>query len=310
MPSFHICPVCQQRKIRTDRKMCIYCRMGALESRREALIDFGRTHLVTGDCLVASDLHIPLHDSAWLARICETAEDEEIKQLVIGGDALDFMEISRFPRNSPEDDVSRSLEVTAETLRQLIEVFPAGIWIIRGNHELRLQKIAHDDWVARTANQHMLATLRNDPTEKLSFRDQYQFYMDQWMIRTVPEAVGVVHWLVEPFCELEGPEGGKPWYLVHQKNGSINPPTEAKKHWAIRGAQPVITTHSHLPGLRTSDDGVTPLVNLGCVTDQRSHEYANREPNGYSAWARAFAVMRKGRMTLYVDSPYLGAIAA
>ena len=269
--------------------------------------DFSRVTRVSGDVALISDVHAPLHDARWLARMCEAAKKMGIRRLVLGGDFMDFSEISRFPRDRRRVDAVEALRASVALIDQLAKAFPEGIWSIKGNHELRLERLIHDATFGRGSAATVLADFEQEEAEALSFRARYVAVLDDWTRKVAPSAVGVVHWLPEAEIEIDGPAGERPWRVIHQRNGSRNATIEATNHWQ-RHQQPVICTHTHVVGMRLAPDGRTPLVNLGCATVEGWHEYAYREPGGYPHWQRSFGLIVGGRLTLYPDSPYLSAV--
>lgn len=266
--------------------------------------DWGSVERVRGDCIVAADIHAPHHDPAYLAEIYAVARREQIRQLVIGGDFLDFAEISRFPRDQRAPDVRASLTTAVRVLGELVRVFPSGIWVIKGNHELRLERLIDQAVQGRGWQAGVLADLEHPDTEVLPYRQRYVSVLEDWTRRNAPAAAKVVHWLPQAEIEIDGPPGQRPWRLIHQRNGSRNPTMEGLHHWQ-RWCQPIICTHTHLSGQRLAPDGRTPIVQLGMGTVEEWHSYAWREPNGYPRWVQGFAVIRNGRMRLHVRSPYL-----
>ncbi len=266
--------------------------------------DWGRTELVRGDCIVTSDIHVPHHDPAYLATLIEAARRDGIRQLVIGGDFIDFTEISRFQRDARANDVRAAVVTAVRVLGELAKSFAGGIWVIKGNHELRLEGLLDAATQGRGWQANVLADLEHGDTEVLPYRQRYVAILEQWTQRNAPEASKVVHWLPQAEIEIEGPPAERPWRVVHQRNGSRNPTMEGMHHWQ-RWQQPIICTHTHLSGQRIAPDGVTPIVQLGMGTVEAWHSYAWREPGGYPRWVQSYGIIRGGRLRLLVNSPYM-----
>lgn len=265
--------------------------------------DFWAVPRFSGNWIVISDIHIPLHDPMYLTRVMQAGVTFSVSNLIIVGDLIDWSEISRFPKYRPNLDPVSPLRDAIEILLELSKVFKR-IVVLKGNHERRLQRLLEQAVEGRTTAQRHLAALDLHDFTSDSFRDQYISVMESWTKHVASGRVAKIEWYAGAVAEIEGPPNLEPWRLIHQGNGSILPPNEAKKHWE-KHQQPIITTHTHLFGLRIMPNGIDPAVQLGMGTREEWHQYANEEPGGYPAWVRNFAVIIGGKLANFTESPYL-----
>lgn len=267
--------------------------------------DFSQVPTVPGDCMVVSDVHVPHHDPHLLDQLVGVAQAHGIRRLVVGGDFLDWPEISRYPKEHHGGNAVTALQGAVRVLAVLAEQFTGGIWAIKGNHELRAERLIAAAVEGRGFLAAVLADFEQDDVEALDFRSRYVNILDRWTRKIAPAAAGVIHWRPEAEILIAGPHGEKPWRVVHQRNGSRRPPYEALNHWQ-RWTQPIICTHTHLHGYAIAPDGRTPIVQLGMATREEWHAYAWKEPTGYPRWVQCFGMIRGGRLTLYPGTPYMG----
>lgn len=278
----------------------------ALRGDRPEPHDYSQLTRVPGDGVVCSDVHAGLHDDRWLARVMLRARDLGLTRLYCIGDFLDNPDISRFPRERRDRNAKAQLIECVRVLRVMLEVFTDGIWIARGNHELRLEKLIHDAVVSRPWQAAVLADFEVEELEAMSFRDRYVALLERWtrLVIKDDDLARRIHWLPDAALEIEGPPGEKPWYAVHQGNGSRVAPSEAKTHWEKHGC-PVITTHVHTAGLRVAPDGRHLFIGIGTGTREEWHAYSHVAPTGYPSWPRTALMMRGGQVVQWmIDNPY------
>lgn len=89
-----------------------------------------------------SDLHIPHHDGIMLEETINILKVEQPNCIVLGGDILDFPNLSKYLQEPNFEKVStkEAIELCADFLEQLRRTFPnARIDFVEGNHEFRLR---------------------------------------------------------------------------------------------------------------------------------------------------------------------------
>jgi len=306
MPKRVYCPDCKRAIIDARYGACRVCwfgRLKAIEDAKARQRNYAQHILVTGDCAVVADIHVPYQNSELLADMVDESERHGIRKLVIGGDLIDWEEISRFQQRDPNGDPTDSLRQAVQLLELLSRQYDR-IICIRGNHELRLERMMDQAVSGYNKAQRFLSRFEQRDIQSMPYQHRYHQVLDGWTSEIAPSLKGKVQWLSDAQVEIEGPAGERPWRFMHQKTGSRNPTIEARHHWQ-RWLQPIICTHTHLWGVVLAPDGKTPLVQLGTSTVEGLHEYTWREPTGWPTWVSGFGLIRQGVLTLYPKSPYL-----
>lgn len=271
--------------------------LGAPQKNR----DYSACPHIRTDCAIVSDVHVPYHHVPTLEWLIREARARKIATLLVAGDLIDWRTIARFPKQRPAARAIEEITAAIEVLDLLAKFFKE-IVVLKGNHELRLQRLVERACDSRSRDAHILDGFEREELDCQDYRDRYVSVMEH-LTKRIKSGLSI-KWSGSPTALIDGPKGHKPWRVVHQRNGSILPPSEALKHWQ-RWTQPIITTHTHLWGMRSSPNGEHLLVNIGCATDERNHEYCNEEPNGYPAWERGFALVIGGRLLPFLEHPYI-----
>jgi len=191
------CPGCGARmKSGRDRLVCRDChtraqRLAGRAVKRDEILDIlaenhelyaerstrtvarRRVVRVSGDAMLCSDLHVPFHDPKMIGWLCETARSLGIDQLVIGGDLIDFFQVSKFRRlHGGGAGVLESLVLTFDLLGVLAGTFRR-IYVIRGNHDDRLQRLIESAIERRNEAQRILASLQREELDATPYRQRY-----------------------------------------------------------------------------------------------------------------------------------------
>jgi predicted phosphodiesterase len=93
---------------------------------------------IEAGCLVLSDLHFPYHDKNWIERCVVYARKQSIRRLVIGGDLLDFTNVSRHGM-IPNYDTDREVDYAQKFFKWAKQYFDE-IFVFPGNHDSRASK--------------------------------------------------------------------------------------------------------------------------------------------------------------------------
>lgn len=259
---------------------------------------------IHGDAVVCSDVHIPFHNAKLLERMMKVGHLDGVTQLVIGGDLVDWHEISRHRKHSGQTpDVRGVLKKTLKVLVNLLDVFHE-VWILKGNHDDRLQKLIETATESADGSNALLDTLVNPEDRKRSYRDRYRALLDDFGKRHIPEYHHRIHWLACPAVHLDGPRGLEPWRLTHPDEYSRTAPNAERKLWS-KFVQPILGTHGHTMGLSVAPNGLHPVVQFGAMTSYKRHLYLSEQETSHPFWIEGFCTLLKGRLTLYTDNPYL-----
>lgn len=97
--------------------------------------------------LVISDVHLPYHDLTALKLAINYGKQQYVNVVLLNGDILDFLKVSKFTQNPSMPAMREELEMGKQFLQQLRKIFPTEKIIYKiGNHEHRL-----DDYIFRNA---------------------------------------------------------------------------------------------------------------------------------------------------------------
>jgi predicted phosphodiesterase len=93
--------------------------------------------------LVIGDLHLPWHDPKVVEIVLDVAKHEQVDEIVLNGDVVDFYNVSRYLKSSL--DVQTTLEDELNAVKNFLidlrKMFPdQKIMYIMGNHDARLDK--------------------------------------------------------------------------------------------------------------------------------------------------------------------------
>jgi hypothetical protein len=89
--------------------------------------------------LYCSDIHAPLHSELWIERLVRVARELDVPDLVIGGDAFDFAELSGHGDDIEMPDINQALEIAGQVLWYIKAAFQR-VHILPGNHCRRLAR--------------------------------------------------------------------------------------------------------------------------------------------------------------------------
>ena len=94
-----------------------------------------------GRALLLFDVHIPFHVKGAVEAAVEAGQHEAVNTVVLGGDALDFHQVSRYDHDGSKLTYQQEIESGKQFLAYLRDRFPkARIVFKEGNHEERLAK--------------------------------------------------------------------------------------------------------------------------------------------------------------------------
>jgi predicted phosphodiesterase len=260
--------------------------------------------LLTGDWMVMSDSHVPLHDSRAMRAIVKAGKQLRLTNLLIAGDLMDFEEISAFRQASP-NAVS-----PAETILAALRVLDgfsqqfSRIIVLKGNHDDRLQRLMESAVAGRNKFQFLLASLEKEELEALDYNHRYVTVLERWVADKAPRLTKLVKWSPLPQAFIAGPAGMKPWRVTHPKSYSRLAPQTERRLWQVY-TQPVIGTHGHLFGMSISPNGEHPVVQIGHTSRREAVRYLAEQITDHPVWTQAFCAILKGRMKVWVNNPYL-----
>lgn len=130
--------------------------------------------------LVATDVHVPYHCPIALGAFCDLVRDLQPDGLVLGGDFLDLIEVSRHASSSVAQleglRISKSFEEGRKVLDRIVQAGGAGMterYFLDGNHEDRLAR-----WVKAGDNAVWLGDEGTSIAHRLGLKDRGFTYVE------------------------------------------------------------------------------------------------------------------------------------
>lgn len=219
--------------------------------------------------LFVSDLHVPLHDPAMIARALHILRTQHpsVDRIVIGGDLFNFSSLSKHPQTSPDEDLDRTLEIAGNVICVMADS-AKHIDIVMGNH---------DEWFMKRLNKkfnlkHLISAALGDhwPTTCKIRVSNYDY-------------MRLGNWLVGHPSSYSKLGGRKPAETAQARNANI------------------ITGHNHLVGMQQSVDGRHIGIDAGMMTIEDKHYYAKRRLGTSPTWVAGFVVLEDGYPYIYND---------
>lgn len=273
---------------------------------QRSVTDFRKEILrVKGNCVVVSDVHYPHHNDEVIEKVLAAGRRHKLKTLVIGGDYFDWDGISRH-RKIKEFD-SKIPEIMAGGMKLLADLCKwfEKVYIIKGNHDDRLQRLLETAIEGLNGPQKILMVLQ-DPKkefEGLDYRHRFVKIMKVWTKHCEPKIANKVVWLPGPVIEIAGPKGLDPYRLTHPSIYSKNAPQAERMLWSAN-VQPILGTHGHIFGVSIAPNGLHPILQFGCATDNFKHLYLYESDTAHPRWVQGFCVIVEGRVKTYTNNPY------
>lgn len=239
--------------------------------------------IVGGDVMVSSDLEIPDQDVGTLRLMTAVAMQFGIKTWVIAGDFLAFDQRGLTPWGDPyrqtaaqrrhyrEMTAYRSIRMGRDVIREAFKWFDS-VFYLMGNHDLRLAKYAPFDMLD------MLEEMQGE--HDLTVSDYNYVY-------------------------VRSPRG--PWLIPHPLKGTSKVPASMTRGlYAVEKLPDVLrkeygntkphimSTHTHIYSVTTSDDDMRMLIEIGCHRDGKRTKYKQLAKTKHRPWHRAFGMIRNG----------------
>jgi len=223
----------------------------------------------TDDAIIISDIEVPDHDAWMLKAALLTGMRYGIHTCIFAGDliATDQDALNTWLSTWAEDG-ERTYAADLNELRTIIrrfqEWFTDGIYMVMGNHDLRIDK--------KTGGQVTLEMLLDDTDMQFS---RYS-YMYIWMPR-LQEWVYVAHQF--NYSKTSVKLAQDVWNVVSAPDGYDNSTGERIEgydewqHGKNKQKCHVIVTHTHVAQAGFSPDGNWQTIGMGCMRDDKRTKY-------------------------------------
>lgn len=231
-----------------------------------------------GSFIVASDLHIPWHNTEGILHMCRVATALGIDRLIIAGDLIHADTISKYLGVGKTVKLTDELIACGRVLQALSAVFTT-IDILPGNHDQRIEKTLasmKDTAHGRTALELVASLLGADETnpEQIASSFLMHFYQSPGVtIHALPDLLLNDTWLIQ-----------------HPGSVSRQAPTNERR-MSAKFRKSIIQGHSHLWGLGFDDSGQDVAFNCGHLTRPEKWRYIRERPSTFPMPTPGYAVI-------------------
>lgn len=223
--------------------------------------------------LVTSDWHVPFYNQDYANRIMAVARNwkpEPIRNLLIGGDFMDFGQLSIFlPEEEEEPHKLEDDLDEAEMLLDWMTGWFEDVLVLKANHERRLAKA-----LGNQVSQHRLGRLMHAGLDRLKWSN--------WTYCVITDGNGAEWRITHP---------GRRWKLLGRLSQEL----------ANRHQMNTILAHSHVMSLTYNISGDFICADSGGMFDERALGYYMKEDSAYWAWCRGFLVVSNGKVHAFND---------
>lgn len=220
---------------------------------------YDKPPVISPDCLILSDTHVPFHDAKFVNNCIELAEAWNIKNLCLPGDTFDMTAVSKF-HTRPETNLKIELNEGQKFFIAMSQAFD-DILFLPGNHERRLLHLLEE----QIEMEHFLSLMRAGSK-----------------VRTSSYSYGFVG------------RRNSDWLVGHPRNASIVagrvPVSLIRKYPQIKG---VATGHGHLVGLVISEDGERMCVDIGIAADPKRFDWVSENISIRPSMAQGALILKK-----------------
>lgn len=212
--------------------------------------------------LTLFDPHCPLHDAAFLNNLIDLALRWGIKDVIVGGDVIDFDALSYYGKQI-HTEADAEIEATAQLLRVLAAEFERVVEIA-GNHEMR---------AVRLLNKQL-------PVSRIM----------QWWATQENVVLTDYQW-----CEVTS--GGEGYYIEHPGSASVKA-TAVALALAETHQHHIIAGHGHLWGMIRDKSNTFYCIDAGVTADPERFAYSQQVHRRRPRMVQGACFVRDGVPTL------------
>ena len=252
-----------------------------------------------GDAFVLMDAQIPFHHAEFINKCLALCRRWNIKQIILGGDAIDLHALAQFAPNF-ENDNRRVIDTSsADALLKFAETLPAA-------KREEMLNIIGDAERENGAGQEIkecrqiLKAIGNEFDKAVWIMGNHE----QRILRTLQTVLPVdtlaalfgtdtPKWTVSPYywCELES--GGEKWQIEHP----INTTKHSSKRLAPKFGCHIVMGHNHHFSITTDPSGKYYAIEPGMAMDEERMAYAVQRHNTADAHVLGALIIRNGKPT-------------
>jgi hypothetical protein len=222
---------------------------------------------LTGDWVIAGDLHCPHIDWDFAEVLIEQACRYKINNLLICGDVFDVPTLSQFPAVLPPAPPQEEEEIARAFFEEMRRTF-SDIRILTGNHDWRIFKSLQGAITDTPIIAMLLARLAIDRRAQ---------------------------WSIYSYCLINTSQGV--WRVTHPRNYSRVILSIAQQ-LASKYGQNIITFHEHSTGIGLDRSGQHVVATIGCMADPHRLPWGIYMDTTMPAMTQSFGILRDGRLKI------------
>lgn len=252
-----------------------------------------------GDAFILMDTQIPFHHAEFINKCLTVCEKWNIRQMILGGDALDINALNAFPPNFENDDKRVIDTKTASTLLAIADTLPSDkreeIHAIVADAENE-GGISGEIKESRT----VLKSLENSFDKIVWMMGNHEQRVLRTLQKVLPvDSLAVVFgadnpkWIVSPYYHCVLTSGGEEWKIEHP----INTGKGSSKKLASKFTSHVVMGHNHHFNITTDPSGKWYAIEPGMGMDEERMAYVAQRHNAADTHIVGALIVRNGKPT-------------
>lgn len=252
-----------------------------------------------GDAFILMDAQIPYHHAEFINKCMTICRQWNIKQMILGGDALDMNAFNEFPPNFENDDRRVIDNKSSEELIKFANSLPSE------KREELLGMIGNAERENGAGSEikesrQVLHALENEFDLILWIMGNHEQRILRILKKVMPvETLAVLFgadnpkWQVSPYYHCELHSGGETWRIEHP----INTGKGSSKRLAPKFGCHIVMGHNHHFSITTDPSGRYYAIEPGMGMDEERMAYASQRSNAADAHVVGALIIRNGKPT-------------
>lgn len=255
--------------------------------------------MVEGDAFVLMDAQIPFHHAEFINKCLSVCERWGIKQMILGGDAIDLNSLAQF---TPDFENDKRRIVDSKTATDLVKFADSLPGELRNKLLDMLSDAERENGIAGEIKESraILKQLENnfDTITWIMGNHEKRVLSTLQKILPVDTLANVFgadnsKWVVSPYywCILKS--GGEEWQIEHP----INTGKGSSKKLAPKFGRHIIMGHNHHFSITTDPSGKYYAIEPGMGMDEERMAYAVQRHNAADTHVLGAIIIRDGKPT-------------
>lgn len=255
--------------------------------------------VLEGDAFVLMDAQIPYHHAEFINKCLTLCEKWNIRQMILGGDALDMNAMNTFAPNFENDDKRVIDTKTASTLLAIADTLPS-------DKREEIHAIVAD----AEGEGGISGEIKESRAVLKSFESSFDTILwimgnhEQRVLRALQKVLPVdslavvfgadnPRWTVSPYYKCVLNSGGELWRIEHP----VNTGKGSSKKLASKFTSHVIMGHNHHFNITTDPSGKWYAIEPGMGMDEERMAYVSQRSNSADTHMTGAVIIRNGKPT-------------